>query len=152
MEAEMRSILVALVVVLLVPLLLVHADTESTKEEAEIASPEQQAIASAETWLVLVDEGDYQKSWETAAEYFKQAITQEQWEQSLRAVRPPLGAVISREVSSATYATELPGAPDGEYVAIQFDSSFENKKSAVETVTPMKEDDGFWKVSGYYIK
>lgn len=48
--------------------------------------------------------------------------------------------------------TSLPGAPDGEYVVIQFETSFEKKKSSLETVTPMKEKDGAWRVSGYYIK
>jgi len=48
--------------------------------------------------------------------------------------------------------TSMPGAPDGEYVVIQFESSFANKESAVETVTPMKGEDGVWRVSGYYIK
>jgi len=42
--------------------------------------------------------------------------------------------------------------PDGDYVIIQFDTSFENKKSAIETVTPMLDKDGVWRVSGYYIK
>jgi hypothetical protein len=46
----------------------------------------------------------------------------------------------------------LPGAPDGEYVVIQFETSFENKKSAIETVTPMIEINGGWRVSGYFIK
>jgi ribosomal protein S17E len=40
----------------------------------------------------------------------------------------------------------------GEYVVIQFETSFENKKTAVETVTPMMDKDGIWRVSGYYIK
>ena len=40
----------------------------------------------------------------------------------------------------------------GEYVVIQFETSFENKKAAVETVTPMMDKDGIWRVSGYYIK
>jgi len=35
---------------------------------------------------------------------------------------------------------------------IQYESVFANKKSAVETVTPMLEPDGTWHVSGYYIK
>jgi hypothetical protein len=35
---------------------------------------------------------------------------------------------------------------------IQFRASFENKKSAVETVTPMKDEDGQWRVSGYFMK
>jgi hypothetical protein len=43
-------------------------------------------------------------------------------------------------------------APDGEYVVIQFEASFENKKSAIETVTPMLDKDGNWRVSGYYVK
>jgi hypothetical protein len=29
---------------------------------------------------------------------------------------------------------------------------FENKKAAIETVTPMHDKDGKWKVSGYYIR
>jgi hypothetical protein len=46
----------------------------------------------------------------------------------------------------------LPGAPDGEYVVIQYRTSFENKNDAIETVTPMKDTDGTWRVSGYYVK
>ncbi|HLO24795.1 MAG TPA: DUF4019 domain-containing protein [Geobacteraceae bacterium] len=74
------------------------------------------------------------------------------WEQSLRAVRSPLGNLVSRKVKSRTYTTTVPGAPDGEYVVIRFETSFGNKKSAIETVTPMREKDGNWRVSGYYIK
>ena len=45
----------------------------------------------------------------------------------------------------------VPGMPDGEYLIIQFDSDFENKKGVVETVTTMKED-GVWKPMGYFIR
>jgi predicted SnoaL-like aldol condensation-catalyzing enzyme len=67
-------------------------------------------------------------------------------------VRNPLGRMVSRELISKTYSQSLPGAPDGEYVVIQFATSFENKKSAIETVTPMLDSDGEWRVSGYFIK
>lgn len=113
---------------------------------------EQQAVASATAWLALLDEGEYGKSWQEAAEYLKRVMPKEQWEAQLAAVREPLGAVLSREVLSTEYRTSLPGAPDGEYVIIQFASSFEHKREAVETVTPMLEDDGSWRVSGYYIR
>jgi len=79
-------------------------------------------------------------------------VKQEQWEQSLQTVRKPLGKSISRQVKTKTYKTSLPGAPDGEYVVIQFETSFENKKSAIETVTPMMDKDGMWRVSGYFIR
>ena len=45
-----------------------------------------------------------------------------------------------------------PGPPDGQYVVIRFQTTFEHKRSGVETVTPMLEQDGGWRVSGYYIK
>jgi hypothetical protein len=110
------------------------------------------AVTAAKTWLALVDEGIYGDSWETAAAYFKSAITKEKWKQMLTAVRSPLGDPVSRELSSKTYAQSLPGAPDGEYVVIQFATSFQNKKSAIETITPMLDDDRQWRVSGYFIK
>jgi len=113
---------------------------------------EKRAIESSDAWLKLIDNGLYTKSWETSAELFKKAISKEQWNQSLNAVRRPLGEVIKRDVKSKQYMTSLPGAPDGEYVVIQYDTSFENKKSAIETITPMLDKDGKWRVSGYYIK
>lgn len=60
--------------------------------------------------------------------------------------------MMSRELKSKQYATSLPGAPDGEYVVIQFKTAFENKKSVVETITPMLDKDKKWRVSGYFIK
>ncbi len=110
------------------------------------------AIEVAEKWLQIVDGGDYSGGWKEAASLMRKAVTEDQLTQSLSAVRDPLGKVESRSVETASYETTLPGAPDGEYVVIQFNSSFEHKKSAVETVTPMHDTDGEWRVSGYFIK
>jgi hypothetical protein len=46
----------------------------------------------------------------------------------------------------------MPGAPDGKYIVMQFDTSFANKQSAIETVTMGPEEKSKWRVSGYYIK
>lgn len=119
---------------------------------AVAAGPEEAAVKGARAWLGLVDSGRYGESWEQAAAFFRGAVTKEDWERALQGVRAPLGKMLSRKLKSAKYMTSLPGAPDGEYVVIQFESSFEKKKTAVETVTPMKETDGSWRVSGYYIK
>ncbi|MGZ4827992.1 MAG: DUF4019 domain-containing protein [Terriglobales bacterium] len=116
------------------------------------AKAEKAANKSANQWLALVDAGDYAASWDNAAQYFKNSVSKAQWAKMLGASRGPLGKVESRKLKSATYATSLPGAPDGEYVVIQYDSSFEHKKSAIETVTPMLDKDGQWRVSGYFIK
>lgn len=121
--------------------------TAAAVEEKEAA-----ALDATQSWLALVDQGEYGESWVRAAVYFKNAISRDQWNQSLHAVRRPLGEVLSRTLKSRTFLTELPGAPDGQYVVIQFDTSFENKRSAVETVTPMLEQDGAWRVAGYFIR
>jgi hypothetical protein len=115
-------------------------------------APEDAAQAAAESWLKLVDAGRYGESWDAAAALFKGAVTREQWIQAASGVRGPLGALLSREIHSRDYTEQLPGAPDGKYVVLQFDAAYEKKASAVETVTPMLDDDGVWRVSGYFIK
>lgn len=119
---------------------------------ASDSTKEADALSAAETWLATVDNGKYAESWKQAAELFRNAVQPQQWEQSMQAVRKPLGKLISRKAKTKAYKTSLPGAPDGEYVVIQFETSFENKKVAIETVTPMMDKDGIWRVSGYYIK
>jgi hypothetical protein len=115
-------------------------------------SKEKAAVHTAKAWLKLVDEGKYSESWDEAAQYFKNAVPREQWRNSLESFRNPLGGVLSRNLKSANYTKTLPGAPDGEYVVIQYETSFKNKQHATETITPMLDKDGKWRVSGYYIK
>jgi len=123
--------------------------TSKGQQEGE---PTDQAVAAAAAWLQMVDNAQYGETWEQACAYFKGAVPKEQWETQIRGVRGPLGAVLSREVDSAKFTTSLPGAPDGEYVVIQYRTRFENKTSAIETVTPMRDPDGTFRVSGYYIR
>jgi len=110
------------------------------------------ATKNAEAWLVLVDRQKYGESWDAAAKLFQDTVARDTWKDALGAARGPLGRLVSRRVKSAESRTSLPGAPDGKYVIIQYDTTFEHKKSTVETVTPMQEADGSWKVSGYFIK
>jgi hypothetical protein len=144
-EAVRKRRILGFVIVLVSMLALSQpARADSPAEEA--------AVAASQVWLALVDAGKYSESWDEAAGYFRTAVTKEQWQRSLTAFRKPLGDVLSRRLKFKKYTRTLPGAPDGEYVVIQYETSFENKKSAIETVTPMLDTDGRWRVSGYYIK
>jgi len=116
------------------------------------AEAETKAVASAEAWLSIVDRGDYAESWAETAQFFKKVVPKEQWVKAIQSARKPLGKNISRKLESKDFRTTLPGAPEGKYVVIQFTSSFENKKTAIETITPMLDKDGKWRVSGYYIQ
>lgn len=119
---------------------------------ANHAADEQAADKAAQAWLALIDGGKFTQSWKTAAPAFQKATSQDFWATTAQAVRAPLGKLQSRKRLSAQYAAGLPGAPDGECVVLQYRSAFAQKKDAVETVTPMRDKGGPWKVSGYYIK
>lgn len=119
---------------------------------AQDAASGDSAKSAASDWLALTDAGSYGASWDKAAPAFQKAINKPGWEQALRNVRMPLGAVKTRRLTRAEFMHKLPGAPDGDYFVLQFATQFENKAAAVETVTPMKGPDGNWRVSGYFIK
>ncbi len=138
-------------VVLVSVVILVWAVFPSAPLQAAEAD-EKAAILAAGSWLALIDRGRYDDSWDEAAGLFKTALTKKQWATGLKAARAPLGRLVTREVVSAEYAESLPGAPDGKYVVIRYRSVFEHKKAAIETVTPLLDPDGVWRVSGYYIR
>ena len=110
------------------------------------------AQGAAADWLKLVDSGKYAQSWEQSAAVMKTSIAEEQWQEILQTNRAPLGALVSRKLTSAEYKSDLPGAPAGQYVVLEYTSSFEHKNSAIETATPTLDKDGRWRVSVYFIK
>jgi hypothetical protein len=110
------------------------------------------AKRAAQQWLALTDAGQYAVSWTEAAEPLHRAVSPVDWELTLQALRGPAGALKTRELNSATFTKTLPGAPEGAYVVLQYNSVFGADKTAVETVVPMLEKDGVWRVSGYFIK
>jgi hypothetical protein len=115
-------------------------------------TPEKAATAAAESWLSKIDTGSYAVSWREASAYFQGAVTEQAWTGSLDGLRKPLGLLVSRKLKSAQHTKAVPGALDGEYVIMQFETSFEHKKTAIETVTFLQDKNSKWKAAGYYIK
>ena len=112
----------------------------------------QQAAEAAKVWLGRIDAGNYGESWREASAAFKNAISEADWIKALTGARQPMGACASRNLKEAKSASELPGAPDGQYVVMEFDASFANKQKAIETVTFMRDPDGAWRAAGYFIR
>jgi len=112
---------------------------------------EEAAAASAREWLDLVDEGRYSCGWDAAAPAFKKTMTREQWDRAVHSVREPLGRCVSRTLKSHQLVDSFPGGPSGPYVVLRFETEFENRRGAVETVTPARGGDASWRVAGYYI-
>ncbi|MGB3051687.1 MAG: DUF4019 domain-containing protein [Polyangiales bacterium] len=141
----MRNIMIAIGVLGLIA-------TGCSKKEKPAGAGTDEGIAASNAWLAVIDAEQYDDSWNQACTFFRGVVPKDQWALQIAGVRGPLGSVLSREVASAEYTTKLPGAPDGEYVVIQYRTKFQNKADAVETVTPMRDPDGVYRVSGYYIR
>ena len=116
------------------------------------AAERQAARSSARQWLALIDQSHYGDSWEAAAPVFQSSLTKEQWGGAVQQARAPLGALASRKFRAAEYKDSLPGAPQGEYVIVYYDSSFSAKPSATESVTLAKAPDNSWRAAGYFIQ
>jgi hypothetical protein len=119
---------------------------------AAVSNQHQVAIEAARKWVPLVDAGQYGESWDAAANLFRDSISRTDWVKSLEMVRTPLGDLVSRKLKGTASVTTLPGAPEGEYLIIEFNTSFRNKPSVIETVTSAREADGNWRVAGYFIR
>ncbi|MES2898730.1 MAG: DUF4019 domain-containing protein [Pseudomonadota bacterium] len=120
--------------------------------QAQDAKDVEKAQAVAEQWLAATDAGKHPSAWTDSAAAFRSAVSSNDWEKAIVGVRTPLGSLKKRTLKSAKFTRSLPGAPDGEYVLIQYDSEFANRPAALETIVPMREKDGSWKVSGYFIQ
>lgn len=106
---------------------------------------------SARAWLALVDAGKWDQSWDAASTMFKSQVTAAKWASMIEPVRKPLGTLATRSLKGAKQTNTLPGAPDGDYVMMQFTTAFSAQSSTTETIVLVREGSD-WKVAGYFIR
>ena len=104
----------------------------------------------AKQWLTLVDDANYGDSYKQMGALATGKITADAWTQKLKGAREPLGAMSSRDIKDIKLSKTLPGAPDGQYAIVQYNSAFAHKAAAVETVILSSGKDG-WSVVSYFI-
>jgi hypothetical protein len=117
--------------------------------QTQAATAAQQA---AEHWLALVDAGKYGESWDEAAPILKNSNGRKDWMAYLKEKREHLGKVLSRKLLKADPLKNVPGMPQGQFLGMQYRTSFEKLKNAVEVVVPVLDKDGQWRVSEYIVQ
>jgi hypothetical protein len=110
------------------------------------------ASAAADAWLAHTDAGDLAASWRESSSLFRQMVTQEQWAEQHGRLVSVLGRPQERWLRDTEHRTSVPGAPDGQYVLLKYDTRFERKQEAVETVVAILDTDGAWHVGGYFVQ
>src|SRR5262245_38200955 len=114
------------------------------------ADKEKMLKDAADAWVKLVDAGDYGKAYDELAEAGKKEIKRDDFIRSTESLRKFLGKLQTRKLKSVEFATNPPGPPAGEYSAVQYGTSFENK-TVIEAVA-FRFDEGKWGVIGYFVQ
>jgi Protein of unknown function (DUF4019) len=118
-------------------------DPHATEERAA----ERQALG----FLGYLDHQRFADSYAYTGMLIRTQVDRSSFSAQVEKARAGTGALLTRELMDATYATSVPGAPEGQYVVLHYHSSFADKQEAVETLT-LAFAKGYWRVSGYYIK
>lgn len=138
----MESILKTLTLAIFTLSLLFNSAAEATEQNNEKHAA---ARAAAETWLKLVDAGDYSSAWATSSSDIKRDTSQFFWTSVVKAGRIALGSRKSHTLKATV--------PDHEnrYVKFEYDSVFSKDQNVSESVTIRRENDGAWRVAGYNV-
>ena len=134
-------LIIAAIFMIVYPILSEKPDTEKAEK----------ATAVAMAFLQLVDAEKYAESWQMAADMMKEQVTKKDWAEKLTKARTLSGELVERVEESVSYSTSAKDSPEGEYIALTFDSKYQRAESVSEYVTVMLEG-GHWKVAGYFIQ
>ena len=129
-------------------LLLVCSSFAQADDSAVLKAVE----SAARSWFELVDDGKYKESWEMSSALFKTKTPEPEWLKSIAGIRTPRGAMTARYLATAGATKSISGFPDGEYIVLQFYTTFAEKGLAMETVTLAKTVENTWQMADYAIK
>jgi hypothetical protein len=109
-----------------------------------------QARQTLESWLQLVDQGEFVDAWQQAGDKLQQAVSRQDWLARFQALEFADGRIRQRRLVNEAIYQLLPDAEPGQYLvsvyASQFGTSLQDKG---EVVTVSQEPSG-WQVVGYY--
>jgi len=110
------------------------------------------ARAATERFLAMVDDDRFAESWNMSAALIREKIPREKWAGKLKLFRAQYGKMLGRKEKEIRYSTEASGNNQGEFITLIFTADYERRKGAEETVTVMLEDDGNWRVGGFFVE
>lgn len=104
------------------------------------------AARAAEAFLVMIDESRWADSYAATGAEFRRLNTLERWSDVSARVRPPLGALRTRNI----IVNEFVPAPPMGYQLVKFRSAYAGGKTQTESLTLAREGSE-WKVTGIVI-
>jgi beta-lactamase regulating signal transducer with metallopeptidase domain len=113
-----------------------------------------EAVMSVQRYLEKIDRGEYRNAWLDLLPEVEARIDLGEFTAEAAKVRGPLGKCNQRQQSALLHEID-PRYPKssfhGDFVSVEFRSSFENADYLAETVIVTKDQAGLWKVFAYSI-
>ncbi len=109
------------------------------------------AQRAAESWLALVDRGQYGASWDSAGTIFKRAGTPAQWAEAVRQVRDQAGPLESRSFQRLQLTNKLGNFPPGEYAIVQYHTA-KGGRAVAETAIMQQDGARGWRLAAYLVR
>lgn len=117
-----------------------------TSPEPTVSIDRDQLQKLAETWLNMIDAGDYDKAWNQVSDRLKMRLPKNMWESMIRDSQRENGKLKSRKLVTITSPR-----PERKLVAVQFDTEFSKLASATESIV-LELEDGQWRITSYSIR
>ena len=113
---------------------------------------DRESIDAGMKWLALIDAGKAGDAWDLSSKQLKSAVTRAKFIEGIRDARRSLGKLEARTAERFARAHQMPGAPDGDYVIIEYSARFAQGKQLQEQLVWAIDDGDIWRVAGYYYR
>ncbi|MFB6249586.1 MAG: DUF4019 domain-containing protein [Salinibacter sp.] len=139
------------VLTLLLPGLLLVGTARAQPDDPH-AADEQAAQAAAREWLALLEDRDFEDSWEAAAAPFRaQQAGLNAWTRSATRLADSVGVPAARTLTSAQYRDTLrAAASEGPFVVLTYRTRFAAGRFEEQLVVTRAEE--AWRVAGYRVR
>ncbi|WP_020677184.1 DUF4019 domain-containing protein [Geopsychrobacter electrodiphilus] len=152
MKSKHTSYLVSLVSRLLYRTILVCALFLVFGVSTGHAEREDLSRVAANSFLELLDAGNYIQAWWEGSELLHQTTDLDTWVAEQLVQRQLLGHLTERTIKGVTERTVMSGFPDGDYRIFVVGSRFEKKQKALELLILNKEPFEDWRVVSYRLR
>jgi hypothetical protein len=128
--------------------LCLHAEAISETWAPGTAKDAAAVSARSQEILRLMDAGNLGKVWEDGSQTLQKMTTKLVFVAAIKAFRSHVGEVRHRPTPTIVFTRDMANAPAGHYAALLHDTVFKN--ATLEESVVLVEQDGQWRLSGYF--
>lgn len=116
------------------------------------AMQQHQAVSVAQEWLDLVENGQLHEGWERLSPQYRNNVTQQKWEAVFNSVHAKNARPINRTILHVSKWKDHSSGNDEKYLMVRIKTTYDDQSERVQMITPKLDEDGEWRVAGFYFR